>query len=54
MEINDDAAVRGKIQIMTTFTNKLEVGSTDIALLVEKLDEIYLTPTPKGDVKAKN
>ena len=53
MEINDDAAVRGKIQVMTVLTNKPEVGSTDAAPLVEKLTEIYLTPTPKGGVKAK-
>ena len=29
-------------------TNKLEVGWTDAALLVEELAEIYTTPTPKG------
>ena len=33
---------------MTVLTDKLEVGRTDAALLVEKLVEIYSTPTPKG------
>ena len=28
--------------------DKLEVGQTDAALLVEELTEIYSTPTPKG------
>ena len=34
-------------------TNKLEVGWTDAALLVEELNEIYTTHTPKGWRKAK-
>ena len=38
---------------MTVFTDKLEVGWTDAALLVEELTEIYSTPTPKGWCKAK-
>ena len=29
-------------------TEKLEVGRSDAALLVEELTEIYTTPTPKG------
>ena len=33
---------------MTVLTDKPEVGRTDAALLVEKLAEIYSTPTPKG------
>ena len=33
---------------MTVRTDKLEVGRTDAALLVEELIEIYTTPTPKG------
>ena len=33
---------------MTVLTDKPEVGRTDAALLVEKLAEIYTTPTPKG------
>ena len=33
---------------MTVLTDKLEVGRTDAALLVEELTEIYSTPTPKG------
>ena len=33
---------------MTELTDKLEVGRTDAALLVEELIEIYTTPTPKG------
>ena len=40
---------------MTELTDKLEVGQTDAALLVEELTEIYTTPTPtpKGWRKAK-
>ena len=38
---------------MTVLTDKLEVGRTDAALLVEELDEIYTTPTPKVGVKPK-
>ena len=38
---------------MTVLTGKPEVGRTDAALLVEKLTEIYTTPTPKGWRKAK-
>ena len=38
---------------MTELTDKLEVGQTDAALLVEELTEIYTTPTPKGWQKAK-
>ena len=33
---------------MTVLIDKLEVGWTDVALLVEELIEIYITPTPKG------
>ena len=33
---------------MMVLTNKLEVGQTDAALLVEELTKIYTTPTPKG------
>ena len=33
---------------MTVLTDKLEVGQTDAALLVEELAETYTTPTPKG------
>ena len=33
---------------MIVLTDKLEVGRTDAALLVEELTEIYTTPTPKG------
>ena len=32
---------------MTVLIDKLEVGQTDAALLVEELAEIYTTPTPK-------
>ena len=38
---------------MTVLTDKLEVGRTNAALLVEELTEIYTTPTPKGCVKPK-
>ena len=38
---------------MTVLTDKLEVGWTDAALLVEELPEIYTTPTPKGWREAK-
>ena len=38
---------------MTVLTDKLEVGRTDAALLVEELVEIYTTPTPKGWRKAE-
>ena len=34
-------------------TDKLEVGRTDAALLVEELAGIYSTPTPKGWHRAK-
>ena len=33
---------------MMVLIDKLEVGRTDAALLVEELAEIYTTPTPKG------
>ena len=33
---------------MMVLTNKLEVGQTNAALLVEELVGIYSTPTPKG------
>ena len=33
---------------MTVLTDKLEVGRTDAALLVEELTGLYSTPTPKG------
>ena len=38
---------------MMVLIDKLEVGRTDVALLVEELAEIYTTPTPKGWWKAK-
>ena len=38
---------------MMVLTDKLEVGRTDAALLVEELTEIYTTPTPKGWRKAE-
>ena len=38
---------------MTVLTDKLEVGRTDVALLVEELIKIYSTPTPKGWHEAK-
>ena len=38
---------------MTVLTDKPKVGRTDAALLVEELDEIYTTPTPKGWRKAE-
>ena len=38
---------------MTVLIYKLEVGRTDVALLVEELTEIYTTPTPKAWRKAK-
>ena len=33
---------------MVVLTDKLKVGHTDAALLVEELVGIYSTPTPKG------
>ena len=33
---------------MTVLTDKLEIDRVDAALLVEKLTEIYITPTPRG------
>ena len=33
---------------MMVLTEKLEVGRTNAALLVEELVEIFSTPTPKG------
>ena len=38
---------------MTVLIDKPEVDRTDAALLVEKLAEIYTTPTPKGWREAK-
>ena len=38
---------------MTVLTDKLEVGRTDAALLVEELVEIYTTPTSKSWCKTK-
>ena len=38
---------------MTVLTDKMKVGRTDAALLVEELGEIYTTPTPKGWRKAE-
>ena len=38
---------------MTVLIDKLEVDQIDAALLVEKLVEIYSTPTPKGWREAK-
>ena len=38
---------------MMVLTDKLEVGQTDAALLVEELAEIYTIPTPKGWRKAE-
>ena len=32
---------------MTVLTDKPEVDQIDVALLVEELVEIYITPTPK-------
>ena len=33
---------------MTVLTDKSEVDRIDVALLVEELSEIYITPTLKG------
>ena len=33
---------------MTILTDKVKVDRIDAALLVEKLAEIYITPTPKS------
>ena len=33
---------------MMVLTDKLEIGRTDAALLIEELTEIFSTPTPKG------
>ena len=33
---------------MTVLTDMPEVDRIDLALLVEELAEIYITPTPKG------
>ena len=33
---------------MMVLIDKLEVGQTDAALLIEELAGIYSTPTPKG------
>ena len=38
---------------MPVLIDKLEVGRTDAALLVEEFIEIYTTPTPKGWRKAE-
>ena len=38
---------------MTVLTNKPKVDRIDASLLVEKLAEIYSTPTPKGWCEAK-
>ena len=38
---------------MTVLIDKLEVGQTNTALLIEELVEIYTTPTPKGWRKAE-
>ena len=38
---------------MMVLIDKLDVGRTDVALLVEELTEIYTTPTPKGWRKAE-
>ena len=33
---------------MAVLTDKSKVGRINVALLVEELAEIYITPTPKG------
>ena len=38
---------------MMVLTDNLEVGRTDVVLIVEELTKIYTTPTPKGWHKAK-
>ena len=38
---------------MTVLTDKPKVDQIDVALLVEELVEIYVTPTPKGWHEAK-
>ena len=38
---------------MTVLTDKPEIDRTDATLLVEELDGIYSTPTPKGWYRAK-
>ena len=38
---------------MMVLIDKLDVGRTDVALLVEELTEIYSTHTPKGWREAK-
>ena len=38
---------------MSVLTVKPKVDQIDVALLVEELIEIYITPTPKGWRKAK-
>ena len=38
---------------MMVLTDKPEVSRTDVALLVEELAEIYISPTPKGWREAK-
>ena len=38
---------------MTVLTDMPEVDRIDLALLVEELAEIYITPTPKGWREAK-
>ena len=38
---------------MTVLIDKPEVGRTDVALIVEELAEIYITPTLRVGVKPK-
>ena len=38
---------------MAVLTDKSKVGRINVALLVEELAEIYITPTPKGWCDAK-
>ena len=38
---------------MTVLRDKPKVDQIDVALLVEELVEIYITPTPKGCREAK-
>ena len=38
---------------MTVLTDKSEVDRIDVALLIEELVKIYITPTPKGWSEAK-
>ena len=48
-----DAALRTEVYAMTVLKDAPDIGRTNAALLVEKLAEIYSTPTPKGWHKAR-